>query len=312
MKKIKYLAFFSYLGRNYHGFQYQKLEGQRFKTIQDSIQQSLNNFAKQEVFIKSSSRTDVGVNARKHPVQFVLQRDSKKKIWDLLTVQRGVNFYLRDAGDQIAINEVYQVPMEFDVRNDCLEKEYVFYIDSQVGYSWENPLLFYKQSWCIPDQIDIDRLNQAFQKYLGRHNFYLFTSPELFQTQFDLFEKELQSFQITLNPHEHFPKIQSIRISVKGKGFLKYQVRYMVGIAVLYAQKKIDENYLNYLLNPTGFIPQEERRNLIRLKAKPEGLFLYDVQYDQKFLHNQIQDDLIVNVPQKQVEDIDQQQQQQT
>jgi len=41
---------------------------------------------------------------------------------DLNTVQKGINFFLRDARDEIAINEIFQVPFEFDVRRHALRK----------------------------------------------------------------------------------------------------------------------------------------------------------------------------------------------
>lgn len=67
----------------------------------------------------------------------------------------------------------------------------------------------------------------------------------------------------------------------------------MVGIAVSYAKYSISESYLDTLLNPTGFIIQGEKKLLTRLKAKPEGLFLYDAIYDEQFFNTTINESLI-------------------
>lgn len=43
----------------------------------------------------------------------------------------------------------------------------------------------------------------------------------------------------------------------------------MVGVAVSLAQSTITKEYFEFLMNPTGLVSENERRNLRRLKADP-------------------------------------------
>jgi len=46
-------------------------------------------------------------------------------------------------------------------------------------------------------------------------------------------------------------------------------------------------------MNPTELVSEDERRNLRRLKADPQGLYLFDVEYEKSNLFSEINPELV-------------------
>lgn len=67
-RRIRYLVYFSYIGRRYNGYQKQSIPNPLIKTVQKQIENAINqcHFIRHNMF--TSCRTDAGVNAFKHPV----------------------------------------------------------------------------------------------------------------------------------------------------------------------------------------------------------------------------------------------------
>ena len=76
-----------------------------------------------------------------------------------------------------------------------------------------------------------------------------------------------------MNACEHYLLIDNIiNITFKGTGFLRYQVRNMVGILIRVGENKINPEYVKVIL-------ESKDRNKSGKTAPPEGLYLLDIEY---------------------------------
>ena len=65
-----------------------------------------------------------------------------------------------------------------------------------------------------------------------------------------------------------------VKFILTGNGFRRYMVRHIVGGLIQVGAKRIDQARLQELLDSKG-----EKKCLF--KAKPQGLYLYEVSYDE-------------------------------
>ena len=72
----------------------------------------------------------------------------------------------------------------------------------------------------IKENIDINLLNEACKLFIGKHNFKNFTTNKI---------EEVESFDKTIYDVNVKESKNKIEITFYGSGFLRYQVRMMVG-----------------------------------------------------------------------------------
>ena len=92
-------------------------------------------------------------------------------------------------------------------------------------------------AYVYPMEFDTDLFKQALNKFVGKHNY------------------------------------DDIRVRFVGNGFMRYQIRNMIGTAIAVANKKDCTESIDYHLNDTKI------REVISYKAPANGLYLVDVLY---------------------------------
>lgn len=172
--------------------------------------------------------------------------------------------------------------MSFDVRKECLEKEYVYKIEANLGDSLWDPLQQYKLVYSVANKLDVDRIRKAADIFKGTHNFYNFTvrnhkmKHETFRYMRTINEIYLEEKISPVN------NIQKLSIGFKGPGFLTYQIRYMTN-----ALKEIGEgSYSPEILYEAFNVNSEKETEIGRKPAPGKGLFLKNVIFkndDNKF-----------------------------
>lgn len=241
----RYLIDFSYSGANFSG--YQKQPGKR--TVQDEIEKVLSSINNNSVKLTSSGRTDALVNAIHQKAHF----DLDKKI-GTYKLNGALNSYLPD---DIYVNSVTEVDNLFHARYMVKSKTYEYLINTG-DY---NPLLrTHVYQYCKP--LNIRKMKEAVKYFIGKHDFTTFVSAEDKKE-----DKVREIYDATVDEKEGI-----IKITFKGSGFLKYQVRNMVGTLIKIGEEKVSPDIILSLL-------EKKDRKCAFLCAPAQGLTLTDVKY---------------------------------
>lgn len=241
----RYLIDFSYSGANFSG--YQKQPGKR--TVQDEIEKVLSSINNNSVKLTSSGRTDALVNAIHQKAHF----DLDKKI-ETYKLNGALNSYLPD---DIYVNSVTKVDNLFHARYMVKSKTYEYLINTG-DY---NPLLrTHVYQYCKP--LNIRKMKKAVKYFIGKHDFTTFVSAEDKKE-----DKVREIYDASVDE-----KNGIIKITFKGSGFLKYQVRNMVGTLIKVGEEKVLPDIILSLL-------EKKDRKCAFLCAPAQGLTLTDVKY---------------------------------
>lgn len=241
----RYLIDFSYSGANFSG--YQKQPGKR--TVQDEIEKVLSSINNNSVKLTSSGRTDALVNAIHQKAHF----DLDKKI-GAYKLNGALNSYLPD---DIYVNSVTKVDNLFHARYMVKSKTYEYLINTG-DY---NPLLrTHVYQYCKP--LNIRKMKEAVKYFIGKHDFTTFVSAEDKKE-----DKVREIYDASVDEKDGI-----IKITFKGSGFLKYQVRNMVGTLIKIGEEKVLPDIILSLL-------EKKDRKCAFLCAPAQGLTLTDVKY---------------------------------
>ncbi len=243
---MRFLIDFSYSGADFNGYQKQPLK----RTVQSEIEKILTSInGGKKVVIYSSGRTDAKVNALHQMAHF----DMDKEITSY-KLKGALNSYL---SDDIYINEVKEVSSDFHARYMVRSKTYEYKINTGTF----NPLLrTHVYQYCKP--LNIKDMKKALRYFIGTHDFTTFTCAE---------DKRKDKVRTIYNASIS-DKDGIITITFEGKGFLKYQVRNMVGTLIKVGEEKINFDEIPFLL-------EKKDRRCASLCAPAEGLTLVLVSY---------------------------------
>ena len=247
---MRYLIKFSYDGSNYCGYQVQP----SLDTIQERLEfaaKKINNDKKTDVV--STGRTDKKVHAL---CQYAhLDIDVSITPYKL---KRAMNSNLPD---DIHVIKAWQVKDDFHARFHVLEKEY-HYILNMGEY---NPLernYVYQYNY----QLNIDKMSEAIKYFIGEHDFRAFVTEN--ETKDNCVRTiKYASVEKDVSNSEKFI------FKFIGNGFLRYQVRNMVGILSKVGQEKIEPSMVKEIL-------ESKSRKKNGVTAPAEGLYLVNVTYD--------------------------------
>lgn len=241
---MRYLMNFSYDGSSFNGYQKQVNKN----TVQDNIEDVLKERFGHEVSIYASGRTDAGVHAINQYAHFDLDEEVDL---DKLVI------YLNDkTRDDIYIKSVTKVNDEFNARFSALSKTYKYVIRTKdYNLFYRNYELYYGK------EIDINRLEDLSNVFIGEHDFENFTT---IQDKKETYVRFIESIR--------FDKSDDyVVIYITGHGFLRFMVRNIIGCFLDYNDGKLSkEDVINMLDKKTDMKP---------VKVKACGLYLCDVEY---------------------------------
>ena len=241
---MRYLIKFSYDGTDFCG--YQRQPGKR--CVEDYIikaVQSINNG--KETKVTSSSRTDAKVHALCQEASFVL--DVEITPYKLKCAINSLT------PDDIHVFDAQEVDEEFHPRYMVKEKTYL-YIINMGEYEPTNrnyELQFGKE-------LDVSKMKEAIKHFEGEHDFKNFVSDEAVK---DNYVRNIYSTEIV-------EKDNKLYIRFTGNGFMKYQVRNMVGTLIKIGLNKLDIDIIDKI-----FVDEAYKKYVYT--AKPEGLYLENI-----------------------------------
>jgi tRNA pseudouridine38-40 synthase len=245
---MKYKLVFKYDGTNYAG--YAKQNGQ--DTIEARLEYCLSTSLKSEIKVNASGRTDKGV----HALHQVCDFKTDENIKDLEVYRRRLNRFLPK---DIYVSSIEKVNDDFDSRFSTKSKTYLYLID----YGEYDPIR--RNYVFFENRLDFKKMEEASKLYLGKHNFMNFTSKE--KDEADGFVREIFSIDFVDDK-----KTSTMEIYFKGNGFMRYEVRKLVGVLIKIGLGDLDIKDVQILLD-------KRPREIVSYTAESSALYLYDVEY---------------------------------
>lgn len=247
---MRFLITVSYDGTNYNGYQSQP--GKR--TIQEQIENALTkiNAGKKTTFT-SSGRTDKGVHAKMQCGHADLDININE-----YKLKRAMNSNLPE---DIHVIKTEQVASSFHARYFVEEKTYEYYINLGEYNPLERNYVFQYNY-----KLNIEKMQSGIKYLIGEHDFRSFVTENK--------EKENCVRTITSATIEKISP-EKIKITFTGNGFLRYQIRNMVGILIKIGEEKESPEFVENFLN-------KKDRSIGGKTAPPEGLYLANIKYKKK------------------------------
>lgn len=246
---MRFLIKFSYDGTNYAGFQKQPNK----KTIQEEIEKAATKINNQKkTVIHATGRTDKHVHAKMQYAHLDLSvRINEKKL------KRALNSNLPD---DIHIINAYHVKDDFHARYNAKSKIYKYYINLGEYNPLERNYVFqYNYS------LNIKAMKKALQYLKGTHDYRAFV------TENNIKENCIRTITKAFIERDKIDKNKYI-ISFQGNGFLRYQVRNMVGLLIKVGENKKRPKEVKEIL-------ESKSRKKNGFTAPAEGLCLENVIY---------------------------------
>ena len=244
---MRLLAKVKYKGTNYAGWQRQP----NVLSIQEVIENELSKYFNTEITIYGAGRTDAGVHAFGQRFHFDVDVSD-------LDIDRLLYSINRMLPDDIQIDDIEQVDDDFHARYNAKSKTYNYLI----SFESKSPF-FYETCYLYPKKFDFEKFKSALNHFLGKHNFKNFTSKEEDQ---DNFVREIYCI-------DAFKDDELISVTLKGSGFMRYMIRFIIGYAIDVASNKYDEESIDDLLE------EDSERHIVSSKAPAQGLILVNVEY---------------------------------
>lgn len=243
MPRIK--AIVSYDGSRYMGFQVQD----DMPTIELELMEAIKKVLNYDVKIYASGRTDKGVHAIGQVIHFDIETDISE-----YGLMKAINSFLPD---DIRIVELNIVGDDFHARFSAKSKEYHYLVKIN------NYTVFDRLYYARYYNLDIDKMKEAIKKFIGVHNFKGFCSASV-DPRKD-FVKEIYDAHIEDNG-------DVLKFVFIGTGFLKYQIRRMMGLI-------LDIGLNKDTLETIDKVFEEKDPKISHMKAPAEGLYLVKVNY---------------------------------
>ena len=246
---MRYLITISYDGTLFSGYQKQPKE----RTVQSELEKALKEInGGKKVDVHASGRTDAGVHALNQKVHFDLET---KITTDKLV--KGLNSLLPK---DIYVKNAIEVKEDFHARFSAIGKEYIYILNMGEYNPIERNYVYQHNK-----KLDVVEMERALKYLEGTHDFKSFSKAD----------DEKEDFVRTIvqtNLIRNLKNVNKITISFLGTGFLRYQVRNMVGVLIEIGEGKIKSEEVIEIL-------KKEDRKAAGKTANPEGLYLKNVFY---------------------------------
>lgn len=244
---MRFLIKFSYDGTNYSG--YQKQPG--LNTIEGKLEEALtkiNNGVK--TTITSTGRTDKKV----HALSQYGHADIKVSITEY-KLKRALNSNLPA---DIHVIDTKIVNDNFHARYNVAEKTYKYIMNLGEYNPIERNYVFQYNY-----KLNINAMKKAIEYFKGTHDFRAFVTDN----------KEKENCIRTITETNIEEDNNKLTITFTGNGFMRYQVRNMVGILIKVGENKLEPNKIKEII--------ESKDRLKAGKTAPaEGLYLVDVKFN--------------------------------
>jgi tRNA pseudouridine38-40 synthase len=257
-KKYAYLIKIQYLGFRYHGWQVQP----QVKTVQKMVERTLAFVLKHSNFkILGASRTDMMVSANAAAFELFLEEE--------LEVKSFLGQFNKSLPNDIRALTIEKAGANFNIIQDSKRKEYRYLFSyGEKTHPFCAPYLT-----GVQENLDISLMQKGAKLFEGRHNFQRYAYKPSEKT---VFEREIFLSEITENNEltaSFFPE-KTYVLKVQGNGFLRYQIRLMMGVLFQLGKGEIELNFIeDTLRNPSS--------ETLKELAPASGLSLHSLDFEK-------------------------------
>jgi tRNA pseudouridine38-40 synthase len=255
---FSYIVKIQFLGFRFSGWQKQT----NAKTLHDMVDKTLS-FVFEDFDFKTLGigRTDAKVSANSYYLQlFRNVKVDERTFMESLKANFSPDFRALS---------VQKVDLSFNIIKASKIKEYHYYFSfGENNHPFAAPFIVN-----IDKSLDIEMMKIAAKLFEGEHYFHKYCTKPSEQT---VFKRTIDSCEIvenTILTASFFPEISYI-LKVKGKGFLRYQVRLMMATLFEVGKGNLDLNFIQESLKV------DNDRKFMRNNAPSSGLQLFDIELE--------------------------------
>ena len=243
---MRYKITFSYDGTAFHGYQKQN----DYRSVEECIENALYDINNHTfTSVTSAGRTDKGVHAKGQVASFNIDVDITE-----YKLKCALNSLLPE---DIHVISAEQVSDDFHPRYMAKEKRYVYYLNTGEYNPIERNYVYQYNR-----ELDIEKMKEGIKYFIGKHDYEPFVSNE---AEKDSYIREIYDAHIEVED-------SIIKFIFIGNGFMKYQVRNMVGTLLKVGKGKLEPIDIDKILNR-----ELDKNNVLTIKS--EGLYLEEVKY---------------------------------
>ncbi len=258
MNRYYYVITLQYLGYRFHGWQKQP----NVKTVHLMIDRTLK-YILNDIRFKTlgSGRTDAMVSAQEAAFELFIEEPLKDM--DAFLAEFNLNL----PQDIRALN-IKQVDADFNIIQNSKTKEYIYlFSHGSKNHPFCAPILT-----TILEPLNVDLMKQGAKLFQGNHNFktycYKATNNGIYNRKIELCEL-VENNMFTAN---FFPK-QTYLLRIQGKGFMRNQIRLIMGALIKLGRGEITLEYIEQSLLP-------ESTEVMDYIAPASGLILNSIEFD--------------------------------
>ncbi len=258
-KRYYYLIKIQYLGYRFHGWQKQP----DVKTIHLMIDRTLKFILGEQRFkTLGAGRTDAMVSANEAALELFLY---DTPIGNFETFLELFNHNLPQDIRALSIIEVDKV---FNVIQDSKIKEYHYlFSEGQKNHPFCAPILT-----TILDELDVELMKKGARLFEGTHNFKSYCYKASVTGKFIRTIDSCNLIDNTIYTANFFPK-KSYVLKVRGKGFMRNQIRLMFGILIKLGRGEVTLDYIKCSL-------LKESTEVMDYIAPASGLVLHSIDFE--------------------------------
>jgi tRNA pseudouridine38-40 synthase len=239
-----------YDGTAYNGWQRQHTgEG-----VQARVEAALTEVANEAIEVVCAGRTDTGVHASGQVVHFDTSSERSMRGWLL-----GANTNLPD---DIAVTWAQAVSDDFHARFSATARSYRYVILNRLVRSALNR----HRAWWVYQDLDAERMHQAAQELLGKHDFSAFRAAGC---QASTPTREITSISVRREG-------DTIVLELTANAFLQHMVRNIMGTLAAVGSGDLSASAISRIL-------ASKDRTEGGVAAPPHGLTLVNVTYPDSF-----------------------------
>lgn len=253
-----YLVKIQFLGFRYHGWQRQT----KVKTLHEMIDKTLFYVLEHDNFkTLGVGRTDSKVSASAYYFQ-LFTNDVQLAGRDFINLANS-NF-----PSDIKVLSIVKVPLKFNIIQHPKIKEYLYLFSfGSKNHPFGAPMIT-----GFKEELDLDQMKKGASLFEGEHFFNKYCTKPSEDTNF---KREILSCEILENnlfKASFFPE-KSYILRVKGKGFLRYQIRLMMGVLIELGRGQLTLDFIKNSLT------EDNDGKPLKQIAPSSGLQLYSIDF---------------------------------
>lgn len=224
------------------------------KTVQGCVEAALSKVANHSIRVVAAGRTDAGVHASGQVVHFdtTVMRSDRSWIFGTNT----------NMPQQISVLWAQQVPDDFHARFSAIRRRYRYLIFCRAV---RPTFLAQRVTWDYRN-FDVARMAEAAAYLVGEHDF----------SSYRALACQAKSPIRTVHHLNLEQRGQIIEIDIKANAFLHHMVRNIAGVLMAIGASERDPSWAHQIL-------LAKDRTLGGVTAKPDGLYLTEVHYPERF-----------------------------